>query len=65
LRKDETEVNEDGTPMDVAKGKSGHFRLSQALAYSVVQKGVGGDFILCDLSPPVSPRQEMVSQYTF
>ena len=35
--------------MDVAKGKSGDFRLSQALAYSVVQKGFGGDFILRDL----------------
>jgi hypothetical protein len=40
-------------------------RLSQALAYPVVQKGVCGDFILCGLSPPVSPRRKMVSQYTF
>jgi hypothetical protein len=31
----------------------------------VVRKGVGGDFILCGLSPPVSPRPTMVSQYTF
>jgi hypothetical protein len=38
---------------------------SQALAYPVVRKGIGGDFILCGLSPPVSPQQEMVSQYTF
>ncbi len=51
--------------MNGGKGKSLDFRLSQALAYPVVQKGVGGDFILCGLSPPVSPRQEMVSQYTF
>ena len=41
------------------------FRLSQALANQVVRKGVCGDFILCGLSPPVSPRREMVSQYTF
>src|ERR1022692_4124044 len=58
-------VNEDDRPMDAGNGKSRDFRLSQALANQVVQKGVCGDFILCGLSPPVSPRQEMVSQYTF
>jgi len=58
------EVNEGGTPMDAGKGKSRDFRLSQALAYPVVKKGVCGDFILCGLSPPVSPRREMVNQYT-
>jgi hypothetical protein len=31
----------------------------------VVQKGACGDLNFCDLSPPVSPRREMVSQYTF
>ncbi len=51
--------------MDGGKGKSLDFRLSQALAYPVVKKGVCGDFILCGLSPPVSPRRKMVSQYTF
>jgi hypothetical protein len=51
--------------MDTVKGKSRDFRLSQALAYRVVRKGVGGDVILCDLSPPVSPRRKAVSQYTF
>ena len=47
--------------MDAGKGKSGDFRLSQALANPVVQKGVCGDFILYGLSPPVSPRRKMVS----
>ena len=45
--------------------KSHDFRLSQALANQVARKGVCGSFILCGLSPPVSPRREMVSQYTF
>jgi hypothetical protein len=58
-------VNEDDTPMDAGNGKSRDFGLSQALANQVVQKGICGDFILCGLSPPVSPRQQMVSQYTF
>jgi hypothetical protein len=40
--------------MDAGNGKSSDFRLSQALAYGVVRKGVCGDFILCGLSPPVS-----------
>lgn len=31
----------------------------------VVRKGSNFDPLLCDLSPLVSPRQEMVSQYTF
>jgi hypothetical protein len=30
--------------------------LSQAVAYTVVKKGICGDFILCGLSPPVSPK---------
>jgi len=51
--------------MEAGKGKSRDFRLYQALAQPVVKKGVCGDFILCGLSPPVLPRQEMVSQYTF
>jgi hypothetical protein len=51
--------------MRAGKGKSRDFRLSQALAYSVVQKAAFGDPNFCDLSPPVSPRREMVSQYTF
>jgi hypothetical protein len=42
--------------MDAGKGKSRDFRLSQALANQVVRKGVCGDFILCGLSPPVSPK---------
>ena len=58
-------VNEDDTPMDAGKGKSRDFGLSQALANQVVRKAVCGDFILCGLSPPVSPRRKMVSQYTF
>ena len=57
-------VNEDDTPMDAGKGKSRDFGLSQALANQVVRKAVCGDFILCGLSPPVSPRRKMVSQYT-
>jgi hypothetical protein len=36
------------------EGQSRDFRLSQALAYPVVKKGVCGGFILCGLSPPVS-----------
>jgi hypothetical protein len=39
--------------MDAVRSKSLDFRLSQALAYPVVKKGVCGDFILCGLSPPV------------
>ena len=50
--------------MDASKGKSSDFRLSQALANRVVQKAACSDLDLCDLSPPVSPRREMVSQYT-
>jgi hypothetical protein len=53
-------VNEDDTPMDAGKGKSRDFGLSQALANQVVRKAVCGDFILCGLSPPVSPRRKMV-----
>jgi hypothetical protein len=51
--------------MEGGKGKSRDFRLSQALADPVVQKVEISAFILCGLSPPVSPRQKMVSQYTF
>jgi hypothetical protein len=51
--------------MDSGKGKSRDFRLSKALAYRVVQKAVCGDLNFCDLSPLVSPRLKMVSQYTF
>ena len=51
--------------MEAGKGKSSDFRLSQALAYGVVKKGVCGGFILCGFSPPVSPRRKTVSQYTF
>ncbi len=50
--------------MDARKGKSSDFRLYQALAYPVVKKGIYLDFILCGLSPPVSPQSKMVSQYT-
>ena len=52
-------------PMDAGNGKSRDFRLSQALANQVVQKGLCGDLVLCGLSPPVSHRQEMASRYTF
>ena len=45
--------------------KSRGFRLSQALANQVVRKGVGGDFILCGLSPPVSADWSLVHRYTF
>jgi hypothetical protein len=31
----------------------------------VVRKGSNFEPILCGLSPPVSPRGKMVSQYTF
>jgi hypothetical protein len=51
--------------MEAGNGKSRDFGLFQALANQVVRKGVCGDFILCGLSPPVSPRLKMVSQYTF
>jgi hypothetical protein len=51
--------------MDAGKGKSCGFRLSQAVAHPVAQKGVCGDLDFGDLSPPVSPRREMVNQYTF
>ena len=54
----------DGVVNVVGNSKSRNFRLSQALAYGVVKKGVCGDFMLCGLSPPVSPRMKMVSQYT-
>jgi hypothetical protein len=50
--------------MDAGKGKSRDFRLSQALAYRVVRKGVGGDFILRDLSPPVSANRLLAHGYT-
>jgi hypothetical protein len=59
------QVNEDGTPMDAGKAKSRDFRLSQALAYGVVKKGVCSDFILCGLSPPVSASRSLVHRYTF
>jgi len=51
--------------MDAGKGKSCHFKRSQGLANQVVRKGVCGDFILCDLSPPVSPSRPLVHRYTF
>ena len=51
--------------MDAGKGKSCDFRLSHALANPVVQKGVCGDFILCGLSPPVSPRRNWFARHTF
>jgi hypothetical protein len=51
--------------MDSVKGKSRDLRLSQALACPVVQKAACGDLDSCDLSPSVSPRLKMVSQYTF
>jgi len=35
------------------------------LAFPAFQKAESSAFILCGLSPPVSPRREMVSQYTF
>jgi len=38
---------------------------SQALANQVVQKGCTSEPILCGFAPPVSPREEMVSPYTF
>jgi hypothetical protein len=50
--------------MDSGKGKSRDFGLSQALANQVVRKGVCGDFILCGLSPPVSPSWSLVHRYT-
>ena len=54
--------------MDAGKGKSRDFGLSQALANQVVRKGVCGDFILCGLSPPVSPAifvsLKLVTQHT-
>ena len=40
--------------------KSSDFGLFQALANQVVRKGVCGDFILCGLSPPVSPSRPLV-----
>jgi hypothetical protein len=43
--------------MDGGKGKSHDFKLSQALAYPVVKKGVGGNFSSCDLSPTVSANR--------
>jgi hypothetical protein len=51
--------------MDAGKGKSGDFRLSQALANQVVRKGVCGDFILCGFSPPVLAGRSLVHRYTF
>jgi hypothetical protein len=51
--------------MDAGKGKSCHFKRSQALANQVVRKGVCGDFILCGLSPPVSADWSLVHRYTF
>jgi hypothetical protein len=51
--------------MDAEKDKSSDFRLSQALANPPSQKGAIRSFILCGLSPPVSPRGKMVSHYTF
>jgi hypothetical protein len=50
--------------MDAGNGKSRDFRLSQALANQVVRKGVCGDFILCGLSPPVSPIRQLAHGYT-
>jgi hypothetical protein len=50
--------------MGSGKGKFRDFRLSQALAYPVVKKGVCGDFILCGLSPPVSADWSLVYRYT-
>jgi hypothetical protein len=49
----------------VGNFKSSNFRLSRALANPVVKKGICGDFILCGLSPPVSPQSKMVNQHTF
>jgi hypothetical protein len=55
----------DGVASVVGKPKSCHFGLSRALAYTVVKKGVGGDFILCDLSPPVSANRLLARGYRF
>jgi hypothetical protein len=51
--------------MDAGRGNALDFRLSQVLANPVVQKAACGDLNFGDLSPPVSPRRKMVSQYTF
>jgi hypothetical protein len=51
--------------MEAGNGKSLDFRLSQSLANPPSQKGAIRSFLLCGLSPPVSPRGKMVSQYTF
>ena len=40
------EVNEGSTAMDAGKGKSRDVRLSQALAYPVVQKAACSDLYL-------------------
>jgi hypothetical protein len=44
----------------IPSNSSGNWRLAL-----VVQKGVCGDFILCGLSPPVSPSCPLVHGYTF
>jgi hypothetical protein len=51
--------------MDGGKGKSHDFRLSLALAYPVVKKGVCCNFILCGLSPPVSANRLLAHGYRF
>jgi hypothetical protein len=47
------------------KGKSRDCTLSKALLTRWFKRVRAATLIFCDLSPPVSPRQEMVSQYTF
>ena len=49
----------------MGSGKTLDFRLSLALANPPSQKGAIRNFIFGDLSPLVSPRRKMVSQYTF
>jgi len=50
--------------MDEGNGKSQRFQPFPNPCLPVVQKAACGDLDFCDLSPPVSPRREMVSQYT-
>lgn len=62
LRKGETEVNEDGTASGRRNGQTLRFQALWSPAIRAVQKAACGDLDFGDLSPPVSPRREVVSR---
>jgi len=61
LRNGETEVNEDGPASGGGTGKPCDFKPSGVRPSRAFQKAEISALILCDLSPPISPRRNVVS----